>query len=448
MNKEFKKSKLGFIPSSWEVLQVQELINLDILDIPLDGNHGESHPKGDDFVNEGVPFVMASDINEGVVDLKSCKKITLDQASSLRKGFSVPGDVLLTHKASLGRTAIVPEVIEGEYIMLTPQVTYYRIKDYSRLNNLYLKYYFDCSAFQETLNLWGGSGSTRAYLGITAQKKLPILLPPIEIQKKIAAILSTYDNLIENNTKRIAILEQMAEQIYKEWFVRMRFPGYENTKFVKGVPEGWEILPLELLVNDILDKRGVTPAKLGGDWQEEGVSALSALNVKTGKLIKVDECKKVSESLYQKWMKQELEINDILLTSEAPLGEVYLLRSRVKYVLSQRLYAIRPNTDAISPVYLYYYLIGPVGQGAIQARATGSTVGGIRQSLLREVEIIKPTENLYKSFEDLVGPMLDEINNLDLMNKELLKSRDLLLPRLISGKLSVEQAAQKLEEVS
>ncbi|HBL0527440.1 TPA: hypothetical protein LON09_003676, partial [Escherichia coli] len=110
--------------SEWEFLQIKDLVSDGSLEKPLDGNHGGIHPKGADFVSSGIPFVMASDINNSQIDLVGCKFISKQQALSLRKGFAKTGDVLLTHKATLGRTAIVPP-LKTDFIMLTPQVTYY-----------------------------------------------------------------------------------------------------------------------------------------------------------------------------------------------------------------------------------------------------------------------------------------------------------------------------------
>ena len=128
--------------SEWKCLTVKKLVEQRVLDKPLDGNHGSFHPKGDDFVEIGIPFIMASDLINSHVDLQSCKYISFDQAQTLRKGFSIEGDVLLSHKATIGRTAIVGK-LNTAYIMLTPQVTYYRVIDSGVLNNKYLKYYFD-----------------------------------------------------------------------------------------------------------------------------------------------------------------------------------------------------------------------------------------------------------------------------------------------------------------
>ena len=181
--------------TEWREYTVQELIDLDMLCDPMDGNHGEKHPKSSDYVPSGVPFIMANNLSGGTVDLKNCAFISQDQANNLDKGFAKPGDVLLTHKATLGRTAIVPDAYPT--IVLTPQVTYYRCKQ--GIDNRYLKYYFDSPYFQQLFFNWAGSGSTRAYLGITAQHKLPIILPPLPIQKEIAKILSAFDDKIQLN---------------------------------------------------------------------------------------------------------------------------------------------------------------------------------------------------------------------------------------------------------
>lgn len=181
--------------SEWKTYTVQELIDAGMLEEPLDGNHGSIHPKASDYVSSGVPFIMANNLVNGKVNYNNCVYITEKQASTLRKGFAKPGDVLLTHKATIGRTAIVGN--EYETIILTPQVTYYRVKH--GISNRYLKYYFDSPKFQHLFSNWAGSGSTRAYLGITAQHKLPIVLPPYETQLKIAECCGVLDDKIFHN---------------------------------------------------------------------------------------------------------------------------------------------------------------------------------------------------------------------------------------------------------
>ncbi len=224
------------LPSGWKVKTVEQLINEDIIEKPLDGNHGGTHPKASDYVEEGVPFVMASDLVAGMVDLITCKFITEKQASKLRKGFSKSGDVLLSHKATIGRTAIVQDN-EHDYIMLTPQVTYYRVKDYAKLNNVYLKAYFDSSFFQTILGLWAGAGSTRAYLGITGQLRLPVIVPPMESQHAIAHQVKTLNDKIELNRQTNQTLEQIAQAIFKSWFV-----DFEPTRAKIAAKQRWKAI--------------------------------------------------------------------------------------------------------------------------------------------------------------------------------------------------------------
>ena len=200
--------------SEWKTYTVQELIDLGMLEAPMDGNHGNLHPKVSDYVLEGIPFIMANDLVNGKIDYKKCAHITEAQARQLKKGFAHPGDVLLTHKATIGRTALVGN--EYDTIVLTPQITYYRVK--KGISNRYLKAYFDSKEFQELLSNWAGSGSTRAYLGITAQRKLPILLPSIDIQNKIASYCESIDGKITVNSMINDNLSDVLQTIYQGQF--------------------------------------------------------------------------------------------------------------------------------------------------------------------------------------------------------------------------------------
>lgn len=240
----------------WKEYNVQELIDLKMLDKPLDGNHGGLHPKTSDYVSSGVPFIMANDIKNGNVDYEDCYFITEEQAKTLKKGFAKPGDVLLTHKATMGRTAIVDSTYP--YIVLTPQVTYYRVL--RGIYNKYLRYYFDSEYFQSILLNWSGSGSTRAYLGITNQLKLPVILPPLPVQKAIADTLTCLDDKIQLNNRINKTLEEMAQAIFKSWFVD--FEPFQDGEFENSelgrIPKGWIVSEIGQICNCIL---GGTPSR-------------------------------------------------------------------------------------------------------------------------------------------------------------------------------------------
>ena len=273
-------------------------------------------------------------------------------------------------------------------------------------------------------------------------KAFEIQVPPLVAQERIANILSAYDDLIANNTRCIEILEQMAQMLYRERFVNFHFPGREKVEMVASelgeIPTGWSVLPINEVVNEIIDYRGKTPKKLGSDWSDSGVIALSALNVKQGRLRNLEQAKCVDDVLYSRWMKSELDEGDILMTSEAPLGQLYILTRKAKYCLSQRLYSIRANPRRILPSLLYMFLSSHAGQEQLTIRSSGTTVLGIRQSELRKVPVLVPDFCAQQELDGHISPMLKQIDVLSRKSANLRVTRDLLLPKLVSGEVSVE----------
>lgn len=233
MKPGYKQTEVGIIPQEWLEMTVGKLIDEGIIEKPLDGNHGELHPKSSDFVDYGIPFVMANNVQGGCVDLVDCSFIRKTQADSLRKGFSKTGDVLLTHKATIGNTAVVGEM-PFPYIMLTPQVTYYRVADLQRLSNLYLRHYFDSWGFQSVLRALAGGG-TRAYIGISAQHQLPIIVPPnLSEQCAIAEVLSDVDVLLAGLDQLIAKKRDLKQATMQQLLTgQTRLPGFSGEWEVK-----------------------------------------------------------------------------------------------------------------------------------------------------------------------------------------------------------------------
>ncbi|MDD3940345.1 MAG: N-6 DNA methylase [Candidatus Pacebacteria bacterium] len=199
------------IKEGWKKIKVAELVKDKIIEKPLDGNHGEIHPKSSDYVQNGVPFIMANDLFDGEVDIESSKKITKKQSEGLRTGFAKNGDVLLTHKGTIGRTAILNS--DYDYVVLTPQVTYYRILDNNIILNKYLKAYFDCDFFQDRLKQIAEIGATRAYIGITDQLDLEIVLPSLDDQKIIIDQIEKEYLLVKSVRELIYIHEQKIRKV-------------------------------------------------------------------------------------------------------------------------------------------------------------------------------------------------------------------------------------------
>ena len=202
----------------WEQRKLGEFVKEGILEAPLDGNHGEKHPTSDEYVDSGIPFLMASDIHNGEVNIYSCKYITKERAERLDKGFARNGDVLLTHKATIGETAILSNLMT-EYAMLTPQVTYYRIKNEERLNREYLYSFFNSLDFQTELKTKAAQ-STRPYIGITAQQNLKIILPAeIDEQIRIGLYFRNLDHLITLHQRKCDELKKMKKYMLQNMFI-------------------------------------------------------------------------------------------------------------------------------------------------------------------------------------------------------------------------------------
>ena len=420
MTNSEKSSGLGKLPL-FEVRSVKDLVNRGVLEPPLDGNHGEIHPTAEDYVPTGIPFIMASDIANGRVDYLNCKFISRRQADTLRKGFAKNGDVLLTHKATIGRTAMVnyPNV---PYIMLTPQVTYYRVKDPRQLSNYYLRYYFDSSFFQQVMQLWAGSGSTRAYLGITEQGKLPVLIRPLQAQRKIAAILSAYDDLIANNQRRITLLERMAEDIYREWFVRLRFPGHEQVKIEKGVPHGWTSSTLGAIAHFTM---GQSPSSEYFNETGNGLPFHQGVGSYGPRYPRHETFCSVSG--------RKAKPGDILFSVRAPVGRLNIADQEL--IIGRGLAAIR-HKHGFNGYLLYLLKVAFASEDII---GNGSIFNSVGKDELARLGIFEPSLALVEKFETLVRPIDRQIAALYQANASLKATRDALLPRLISGKLAVDE---------
>jgi type I restriction enzyme, S subunit len=207
---DLQKTAYGLIAKDWRYCKIQDLIKDNFITEVKDGNHGESHPISSEFVTEGIPFIMASDISGGFIDFVNCKKIPVERAKKLRIGFSIKDDVLLSHKASMGFTAIVPDV--DPYIMLTPQVTYYRCNK-EKLLPEYLGCFFQTYKFQRLFETYSAQ-STRNFMGITNQKKMHIYLPnTIEEQEQIISPISDVHKQIVAKHEKIKKLQKLKKSL-------------------------------------------------------------------------------------------------------------------------------------------------------------------------------------------------------------------------------------------
>jgi type I restriction enzyme, S subunit len=405
---------------------------------------GKTPPKA----THGVVLVTAKVIKDGFIQEGNHEYIT-DETYEwwMRRGFPRQWDILITTEAPLGEVA---QIRTSDKIALAQRVILLRGNP-AIVDQQYFFQAIKSPIVQAGLQQ-RSSGTTVTGIKQSELRQVKIPLYPLPTQRKIASILSAYDDLIENNTRRIEILEEMARSLYREWFVNFRFPGHEKIRMVRSesgqIPEGWRVEQLETVVEEFIDYRGKTPKKLGTDWSESGIRALSALNVKQGRLINLDKAKFVTEELYQRWMKTELQAGDILMTSEAPLGEVYFLPETRRYCLSQRVFSIRSNQRMMLPSLLFFALSSPEGQEQLKLRASGTTVLGIRQAELRRIPVIQPPAALQERGDSILRPFLMMIDLLQQKCDVLSHMRNFLLPKLMSGEIDVSRFAEKDIEVT
>jgi type I restriction enzyme S subunit len=176
----------------------------------------------------------------------------------------------------------------------------------------------------------------------------------------------------------------------------------------------WRKVKLGNVLQLLIDHRGKTPKKLGGNWSSSGIPAISAKNIKNGQIVNEKDIRYVSQKLYDKWMPEKLHSGDILLTSEAPLGELLYLKEKTDYCLSQRLFALRTQSEKLSSKFLYYYLLSPIGRHQLLRRISGTAAEGIRQTELVQLDVTFP-ENIeeQKRIADILSAFDDkiELNN-------------------------------------
>ncbi|MBD2047287.1 restriction endonuclease subunit S [Coleofasciculus sp. FACHB-64] len=445
---------LGEIPKDWRVLTVRNLIRSEYLEIQ-DGNHGEMHPRAEDYVEMGIPFVMANNIRNGKIDLEGCKYISEQQSKSLRIGFSESGDVLLTHKGTIGETAIVPEIIKFEFIMLTPQVTYYRLKKHE-INRDFLFCYFQSKSFQERLKFIASNQSTRDYVGLVAQKDFEIVLPSPNEQNAIASFLdretAKIDALIAKKERLIELLQEKRTAIISHTVTK----GLNSTAPLKDsgvewlgeIPEDWRVVTVRNLIrSECLEIQDGNHGKIhprAEDYVEMGIPFLMANNIRNGK-IDLEGCKYISEQQAESLRIGFSQSGDVLLTHKGTLGETSIIPHNIKFrfvMLTPQVTYYRIKKQEIDKMFLYYYFQSKPFQERLKFiagnQSTRDYVGLIAQ---KNFEIVLPypyEQKVIASYLDRETAKIDALIAKIREGIEKLKEyRTALISAAVTGKIDV-----------
>ncbi|MBU2655734.1 restriction endonuclease subunit S [Acidomonas methanolica] len=429
---------------------VIDLVNANIIAPPMDGNHGEAHPKSEDYVSDGIPFIMASDLVSGHVDFQKCKFIQKNIADTLRKGFAYPDDVLLSHKATIGRIAIVQKN-PYPYVMLTPQVTFYRVIDKTKLLPHFLRYYFETKDFQEVFSAWAGGGSTRSYLGITAQLKLPIFIPPLHTQTAISSILGSLDDKIDLNRRTNETLEAMAQAMFRDWFVdfgptRAKMAGeapylapelwelFPDRLDDEGRPEGWKTEPLDETATFL---NGLALQK----YPATGDTSLPAIKIAQLRSENTETADPVSPDIPDDYI---VEQNDLLFSWSGSL--LCKFWNGQRGALNQHLFKV--TSKRFEPWFIYEWIQFYMPEFQAIAAAKATTMGHIQRRHLTENLVTIPSANIMQAANKAIGSLIVQIQSNNGQSRTLAQLRDLLLPKLMSGEISIRDAEKMVKDAA
>ena len=386
------------------------------LDELCDIKSGKRIPKDMDFVTFETehPYIRARDIKKGKINIDDLIYLEDYVFQKIKRYIINSGDIAITIVgASVGDTGYASENVDG-YNLTENAVRLTNFKN--NVDSKFLHYVLAQKQYHDYMQLIAGAAA-QPKLGMYKVKRIKVELPNLEKQKKIADILSAYDNLIENNNKRIKLLEQMAENLYKEWFVRFRFPGYEEVEFVGTLPIGWQYQPISESM-DFFDSQRVPLSSMQRDEMEKIYPYYGA-----AKLMDY-----VDDYLFDGEYLLLGEDGTVVTTDGFPVLQLV----NDKFWVNNHAHVIRGKGN-ISTRFLYLTFC----RFPITGVVTGSAKPKISKGRLEKLKILVTDAITMEYFNNLINPMFDEINVLKKQLIRITKQRDMLLPRLMSGKLEV-----------
>lgn len=270
------------------------------------------------------------------------------------------------------------------------------------------------------------TGTALPYLTVSSLVEVRFAIPPLSIQRRIAELLSAYDDLIENNRRRIQLLEQSARLLYKEWFVHLRFPGHEHVKITAGVPAGWKKKQLSEIAE-------VNRESLGGRHDGE----IHYIDIASVTPNSIDETTAYHFADAPSRARRVVQHGDIIWSCVRPnrRSHAMIWKPIPATIASTGFAVISPTTLPTS--YLYQALTTDNFVGYLANNARGAAYPAVTAADFEKAEIVIPSSGIIQGFDEFVVPLIDQAQILQRQNRQLAKARDLLLPRLMSGELAV-----------
>jgi len=392
--------------------------NVKLKDVCHEITVGHVGPMASQYVDQGIPFLRSQNIEPFRLNRSDIKFISNEFHAKLKKSALRPGDVAVVRTGYPGTASVIPTDLPvancADLVIIRPS---------QQINARFL-----VSIFNST---WGRSavagnlvGVAQQHFNIGAAKEMVVRLPPLPLQRKVAAILSAYDNLIENNLRRIEILEQMAQNLYREWFVKFRFPGHQHARFTDSplgrIPEGWEVVPLSSVVDFAKGRKPVETRNepITGDVRLLLIDALRGGNPKFTSPTRLVVA----------------ETRDTIMVMDG--GSSCEVAQGFSGVVGSTLGRFRTtNPDRFSPHALYRLLKEKAGE--FKSKNIGAAIPHANKDYILIQVVPLPPQTIALRFHDYLEPIQGTIEILKTKNTTLRCTRDLLLPRLISGEVDV-----------
>lgn len=371
------------------------------------------------FINGNIPWIKIADATASFKYIFKTKECVNEYGASFSRRLP-PKSLILAASGTLGFPIFLG--VEG---CIHDGWLYFK-KINKNLDKQFL-YYFLHTLTKSFNSISYGAAIQNINSDILRNTKIPF--PPIFIQRKIAAILSAYDDLIENNNRRIAILEKMAEELYREWFVRLHFPGHEHVKIVKGVPEGWEVKKSSEVL-DILG--GGTPQTGIPSYWDGNIPFFTPKDSHDGYFAYTTE-KNITELGLQSCNSQYFLKNTIFITARGTVGNVVLALRPM--AMNQSCYALIPKSNNFK---LFHFLALRDSVAVIKGASNSGVFDNIITDSFKQFGYLIPKDDLLMQFEQIAQTIFCEMEILLLKNRLASTSRDRLLSRLMSGAIDVE----------
>jgi type I restriction enzyme S subunit len=406
-----------------------------------DGKHGDCK----DEPGSGFFFISAKDVRDGKIAYENAREITgSDFEDTHRRTQLEPDDILITNSGTIGRIALVSA--DQRTFKTTFQKSVAILKPQRSVVDARFLYYL----------LIGEIARLKEYAGGTAQKNLllrdlrdfGLQIPNRDIQLVVAGILTAYDDLIDNNTRRIAILEEMARRIFEEWFVHFRAPGCEGLALVDSaigpVPRGWTVAPMESVCSRITDGAHKSPTTC-----LDGVPMASVKDM-TETDFNVANCRLISEADYADLVRNDCKplLGDILIAKDGSyLKHVFLVRKERDLAILSSIAILRPN-GRLRPNLMVQCIKHPTVISRMKGYVSGVAIPRIVLRDFRQFLLVIPPSHIQEKCEAALAPVMQLSWQLGRINVNLRAQRDLLLPKLISSEIDISATSTSLKEAA